>query len=56
MAAAVNGVRPDGGANARNEGEAAHGFVLDAGAMPLASETRYEGVEREGEEDDGNGD
>lgn len=56
IAAFVDGESPEDRENGGNEREVAHGFVLDVVGAGLALEAGDEGIEEEGEEDDGNSD
>lgn len=53
VAAFVDGEGPEDGENEWNEREPAHGFILDIVAADLPLEAGNEGVEEEGEKDDG---
>ena len=51
MTALIDRKSPNDCQYSRNEGEPAHGFILNASAMMSALETRDERVKEEGEED-----
>lgn len=53
VTAFVDGDRPKNGHQQGDEGEPAHSFVLNVVAADLALEAGDQGVEEEGEEDDG---
>lgn len=56
VACTDDGEDPEGGHGGGYNGCPSHDGVLDAGSMPRAFEAGYEGVKREGVEDDGDTD